>query len=129
MKTSVFRWPVLAAFLSVWFCGSSSAVKLTALDRYVTAPDTNYNYKLVKTVRGRGQTTFFLELTSQAWLTTNEVKQPIWKHWLMIVKPDEVTNTTALLFISGGSIHRNPPGSADWMSVKTALATRSVVAE
>jgi len=126
MKISMFQWPVLAAFAGLCVCSTASAAKLTALDRYVARPDTNYNYKLVKTIPGRGQTTFVLEMTSQAWLTTNEVKQPIWKHWLMIVKPDKVTSTTALLFISGGSIHRSPPGSANGMSIKTAVATKSV---
>ncbi len=120
---------LLVAFAGLCLCSPASASALTALDRYVAKPDTNYNYKLVKTIPGRGQTTFVLEMTSQAWLTTNEVKQPLWEHWLMIVKPDKVTSSKALLFISGGSIHRSPPSSANGMSVRTALATRSMVAE
>lgn len=107
----------------------ASAAKLTALDRYIAKPDTNYNYKLVKTVPGPGQTTFVLEMISQAWLTTNEVNQPVWKHWLTIVKPDEVTTSKALLLISGGSIDKPAPDSADASSVKIALSTKSVVAE
>ena len=111
------------------FCRSAPAARLTALDRYVAKPDTNYNYKLVKTVPGKGQTTFVLEMTSQAWLTTNEVDRPVWKHWLMIVKPDKVASSKALLFISGGSIHRSAPSSADGKTIRTAIATGSVVAE
>src|SRR5258706_4204720 len=80
---------LLVAFAGLCLCSPASASALTALDRYVAKPDTNYNYKLVKTIPGRGQTTFVLEMTSQAWLTTNEVKQPLWEHWLMIVKPDK----------------------------------------
>src|SRR5437763_9713921 len=49
----------------------------TALDRYVAAPDTNYAFHLVRTIPGKGQTTFLLEMTSQAWLTTNEVDRPV----------------------------------------------------
>src|SRR5690348_12521206 len=49
----------------------------TALDEYIARPDTNYSYHLVTNYPGQGQTTFVLEMTSQAWLTTNEVDRPI----------------------------------------------------
>lgn len=118
---------ILLAFLC--FCRPAIAAKLTALDRYVARPDTNYSYKLVNTVLGKGQTTFILDMTSQAWLTTNEVNRPIWKHWLTIVKPDTVTTSKALLLITGGSIDRPMPKSADANLLKIALETKSVVAE
>src|SRR6266850_7973254 len=91
MNPFPFRRARLVALISLWLCLPVSAAKITALDRYVAKPDTNYSYQLVSTVPGNGQTTFVLELTSQAWLTTNEVNQPIWKHWLVIVKPDKIT--------------------------------------
>lgn len=64
----------------------------TALDEYVAAPDTNYSFRVVATVPGNEQTTFILEMISQAWLTTNEVDRPIWKHWMVIVKPNDVAS-------------------------------------
>src|SRR5437879_4495351 len=48
----------------------------TALDDYIARPDTNYSYRLVTNYPGQGQTTYILEMTSQAWLTTNEVDRP-----------------------------------------------------
>src|SRR5262245_61576465 len=45
----------------------------TALDRYVQAPDTNYSFRVASTVREAGCTSYMISLTSQAWLTTNEV--------------------------------------------------------
>lgn len=105
------------------------ASKLTALDRYVAAPDTNYHYRLVSTGAATGYTTFVIEMQSQAWLTTNEVNQPVWKHWLTIVKPDEVQSSTALLFITGGSLDRPAPKSMDGNLLQIALATKTVVAE
>src|SRR2546427_6262015 len=101
----------------------------TALDAYVAAPDTNYNFHLVKTIPGADQTTFILEMTSQAWLTTNEVDRTLWKHWVIIVKPDTVTNSESFLFISGGGNDGKPPKSADGNMTKIALATQSVVSE
>jgi PhoPQ-activated pathogenicity-related protein len=101
----------------------------TALDNYVAAPDTNYSYRLVSTVRGQDQTTYILEMTSQAWLTTNEVDRPVWKHWMIIVRPDAVASSKAMLLIAGGANDGRVPKSADGNLVRIALATKSVVAE
>ena len=102
---------------------------LTALDKYVAAPDPNYNFHLVTSIPGSGQTTFILEMTSQAWLTTNEVDRPLWKHWLTIVKPDHVTSSKSLLFIGGGGNGGSAPKAADGNLVQIAIATKSVVSE
>jgi len=101
----------------------------TALDRYVAAPDTNYAYSLVQTIPGKDWATHVLELTSQAWLTTNEVDRPLWKHWLVIVKPNAVTTSKSLLFIGGGANASEPPKGAGEQLVRIALATKSVVSE
>ena len=101
----------------------------TALDNYVAKPDTNYSYHLVNTVRGQDQTTYILEMTSQAWLTTNEVDRPVWKHWMTIVRPNAVTSSKALLFIGGGANDGRAPKGADGNLVRIALATKSVVSE
>ena len=101
----------------------------TALDEYVARPDTNYSYHLVSNAPGQGQTTFLLEMTSQAWLTTNEVDRPAWKNWLTIVKPDHVTSSKSLLFITGGANDGKAPKSADATLTRIASSTKSVVAE
>jgi PhoPQ-activated pathogenicity-related protein len=105
------------------------ASERTALDNYVAAPDTNYAYHLVSSSKGNNYTTYILEMTSQAWLTTNEVDRPLWKHWVNIVRPDEVSTTNALLFISGGANGGSPPKSMDAMLVQIAVSTKSVLAE
>lgn len=101
----------------------------TALDEYVGTPDTNYSFHVVGTVPGPDVTTYILEMTSQAWLTTNEVDRPLWKHWVIIARPKTVATSTALLFISGGANGGKPPGSADGNLLRIAAATKSVVAE
>src|SRR5688572_1325248 len=102
---------------------------LTALDRYVAAPDPSYAYKLVNTIKGPGQTTFVLELTSQTWLTEKEVDRPVWKHWLTIVRPDVVKTSKALMVVSGGANDRPPPKSAPATLAIAAAGTGSVAAE
>jgi PhoPQ-activated pathogenicity-related protein len=101
----------------------------TALDEYVAAPDTNYSFRLIESVAGKQERTFTLEMTSQAWLTTNEVNRPLWKHWLVIVRPNEVATAKSLLFIGGGANDGKPPKPADGSLVQIALATKSVVSE
>src|SRR5215472_10652019 len=101
----------------------------TALDKYVTAPDTNYSFHLVRRIPGKGQITFILEMTSQAWLTTNEVDRPVWKHWLILTRPDNVNNSKSLLYISGGANDGKEPKSADGSLANIAMATKSVVTE
>ena len=105
------------------------AADRTALDDYVAAPDTNYSFRLVNTIPGKGDTAYILEMTSQAWLTTNEVDRPLWKHWLNIVRPDTVESSTALLLISGGANDGKVPKGVDANLAQTAVATKSVVAE
>jgi len=101
----------------------------TALYDYVAAPDSNYSYHLVKSIPGKGQTTYILEMTSQAWLTPKEVDRPLWKHWVIIVKPETVTTSKSFLFISGGGNGGDPPESADGHMAQIALGTKSIVTE
>jgi PhoPQ-activated pathogenicity-related protein len=110
-------------------CPAAPGATQTALDRYVAKPDTNYSYKLVNTLPGTGQTTFVIDMTSQAWLTTNEVNRTLWKHWLVITKPDKVSSSKALLIISGGSNGRQAPSGPDNSFSRIAIATETVVAE
>jgi PhoPQ-activated pathogenicity-related protein len=101
----------------------------TALDRYVAAPDPNYGYELVNRISGDGYAGYVLEMTSQQWRTATEVDRPIWKHWLTIVKPDQVKTRTGALVISGGSNESKPPTRVNPFLSGLAVATRSVVSE
>mgnify|MGYP000865327914 CR=1 FL=1 len=105
------------------------AGKSTALDRYVQAPDSNYKYELIGKIPGKGYTAFVLDMTSQAWRSPKEVDRPLWKHWVTIVKPDQVKHSTGFLFITGGSNKSKPPEKVDPMMADIAMSTGSVVTE
>lgn len=107
----------------------AAADNRTALDKYIAAPDTNYTYRLVEAIPGKGYTTYVLDMTSQAWLTTAEVDRPVWKHWMTIVRPDTVATSKSLLFITGGANGGEPPKSATPDLIKIAVATKSIVTE
>ena len=120
---------VAAAVLSVLTPVVSAAPKQTALDRYVAAPDTAYKYELVASTEGKGYTAYILDMTSQAWRTSAEVDRPLWRHWVTIVKPDQVKGTTGFLYITGGNNNGQPPPRPDGMLSAIALNTKTVVAE
>jgi PhoPQ-activated pathogenicity-related protein len=101
----------------------------TALDRYIAKPDSHYEYHLVKKEEGDGFTANVLEMTSQQWLTTNEVNRTLWKHWVTIIVPKGAKGGTGLLFITGGSNERPAPDKVDQNMAKIALATKHVVTE
>ncbi|HEY2952377.1 MAG TPA: PhoPQ-activated pathogenicity-related family protein [Verrucomicrobiae bacterium] len=125
----VFGAGLWLAALHVHSADRTATGPRTALDRYVHAPDTNYDFRLANTIKGEGYTTYMIDLISQAWLTTNEVARPLWQHWLTLVKPDKVSSSTGLLFINGGSHRTNPPAKADANIVLVATATETVVAQ
>lgn len=102
----------------------------TALDRYVAAPDPHFAWRVRRTFRKAGLTVSAIDLTSQQWLTTKEVKRPLWTHRLTVLRPAKVGSDIGLLFITGGS--NDKPPRLDFvpeMLGGMALDTGTVVAE
>jgi PhoPQ-activated pathogenicity-related protein len=101
----------------------------TALDDYVKKPDASYKYSLVKTIEGKGYTAYVIDMTSQSWRSKKEVDRTLWKHWLTIIKPDKIKSDIGLLWINGGSNNSDAPKNADFMMVRIALGSGTVVAD
>jgi PhoPQ-activated pathogenicity-related protein len=83
---------------------------------------------VIGTLQGNGAypyTAYFIDLTSQTWMSYNQSNRPVWKHWLTICVPPKVLNfdgslinfkviyETAFLFIDGGSDSDTPPNEVD----------------
>ena len=100
----------------------------TMLEQYVAALDTTFKYELRDSVRGEGYTTYILYMESQRWLTTNEVDETLWWHWVSVTVPDEVVSDIGLLWIGGGSKNTEQPKDAPGMLVQLALYTKTVTA-
>ncbi len=138
-KTLSRRSALLLMFFLVLFLSSQSGCNLredkttavatasSLLDKYVAQPDSSFHYEYLNTVTGDGYKAHVVRLVSQHWLTTAEVKDPFWWHWLTIVIPDSVGSSTGLLFIGGGKRTDPAPQKAEDEFVKIALATNSVV--
>ena len=100
----------------------------TVLDEYIARPDPSYRYNLVQSQNDGGASAFLLRMTSQTWLTEQEVDRPEWEHFLYIYCPDEVKHSTGLLFIGGGANDGKLPRlSKEYLDI--AKTTGSVVTE
>ncbi len=106
-----------------------TATAATALDRYVATPDQNFSWKVIRELPAEGATATLLEMTSQRWLTEREVEQPLWRHWVTVVRPARVTSDVAFLFITGGSLDRDPPDAPPAWLVEMARDTGTVTVE
>jgi PhoPQ-activated pathogenicity-related protein len=101
----------------------------TPLDRYVATPDPSYRYELSNSTKIEGATIFVLDMTSQKWRSSAEVDRPEWRHWVTIIRPDQVKHDTGFLFITGGANNGKPPAPPDANLRNLAIDTGTVVAE
>src|SRR5687767_4725638 len=130
-----FVTPILVGLVSTVLAASThqatqpSRASQTALDRYIAAPDSNFAWKVVRELPAEGATATLLEMTSQKWLTEKEVEQPLWRHWVTVVRPAQVTSDIGFLFITGGSLDRKPPARPPAWMVDMARDTGTVVTE
>ncbi|XP_066292659.1 autocrine proliferation repressor protein A-like [Branchiostoma lanceolatum] len=98
--------PVL--FLSLLLCvvvSFPARVLTTPLDDYVNKPDPHYSYHEVLEwrLKGPGYTMYLLNMTSQQWLTEEDVSRSIWWHFLTVTIPDNITHPeAAFMYIYNG---------------------------
>jgi PhoPQ-activated pathogenicity-related protein len=101
----------------------------TSLDRYVAEPDPAFSWRVSRELPAEGVRATLLEMTSQRWLTEQEVEQPLWTHWVSVAHPETLRSDVALLFISGGRHDRSAPGSVPGWLAAIARDTGTVAAE
>ncbi len=130
MKRSLVFKSMLFLALTVQitlFNGCSSnqqkAVKANPMKQYAADTKSEYSYEFYKTIEGDGYTTHILRMVSGQWLSTKEVKDPEWWHWVKIVVPDSLASDISLLFISGGDRYPEEPGDADKIIRAAAINT------
>lgn len=102
---------------------------LNPFESYVNTVDSVFSFETVDTIPGEGYTTYVIRMVSQRWLTTSEVKDPLWWHWLTVVVPDGAKGNTGMLFIGGGNRKREQPKKPNDLALQTALLSQSVVAD
>ncbi len=127
--TDHFRSGLLVALCFALLGTELSGQRQNALDKYVARPDSSYVWRVTDTISSSDSTIYVVDLTSQRWRMASEIDQPVWKHWLTIVKPNKVIGDKAMLYIAGGSNRGTAPKQANPVLVGMATRTHSVVAE
>jgi PhoPQ-activated pathogenicity-related protein len=122
---------LLGGALAALVLGTAPALAAgpNALDAYVAKPDPSFAWKVVGPISGPGYHGAVLELTSQTWLSPDQVDRPVWKHWLTVIVPDDVRHRQAFLYIGGGDNTDPAPIKATERFARLATDTRSVVVE
>ncbi len=100
------------------------------LDTYVHFCDPSYDYTLESSssIPSLGVNVYQIKMSSGAWRGTQDVNQPVWRHYVSIIEPPIIASTTAMLMISGGSTDSTPSTSFAQTMVPFALSTGTVVA-
>jgi PhoPQ-activated pathogenicity-related protein len=98
-----FFWALVFALLVY----SQKAIFATALDDYVSMPDSNYSWSFDRSesvgILPPSYTTYFLDMTSQQWRSETDSDRPIWTHKLTITRPRfSGAAATALIVVGGG---------------------------
>ena len=123
-----FSTACVVALCAITSLALGQGFERTALDEYVAEPDSNYKYSVVVDEQMDGFRHVVVDMVSQKWLTKKEVNKPIWRHWLVMAIPDEVTSNRGLLYISGGDNEDGIPGTNQLTSLM-ATSTNTVAAE
>jgi PhoPQ-activated pathogenicity-related protein len=101
----------------------------TALDDYVETADDVYKWSVAAEESVEGAKIYFIDMTSQNWLTPADVDRTTWRHWLVVTWPKDADPSHAFLFIGGGSHKSDRPKGPDKLTVAIAQETGMIVAE
>jgi PhoPQ-activated pathogenicity-related protein len=137
VNSLLLRALVLAfLILFIWACKPTATEppiaekkETSPLYDYVLADDPEFKYEIVHSVKKDNYTYYVMRMTSQQWLTTNEVNETEWWHWVSMVVPDNYKYNTGMMWIGGGSKDDAMPAEPDGLILSVATATQSVVAQ
>ena len=137
MHSLISFLPLLTLFFLVFTCNvlasAGPCVGYDCLQEYVfredgayTWHDTGHRIRVDETEGGHGGWTgYYLNFTSQRWLTTDLVSRSEWWHILVVAVPDNISTTdTTLLWIGSGDNNDPLPDLADYdLLVAGGIAT------
>ncbi|MCI0379682.1 MAG: PhoPQ-activated pathogenicity-related family protein [Gemmataceae bacterium] len=106
-----------------------AAAARSPLDDYIQQKDDAFAWNVAKTIEGKLESTYIIKLTSQKWRGEKDVDRTAWEHWLVVVKPKNLTTKKVFLHVGGGANDRPMPAGADLMTLTIARNTGSIVAE
>lgn len=96
---------------------------------YVDKKDPSYEWNIKQDNKTEQFRYVLVELTSQTWLTQEEVNRTDWKHWLEIYIPNDRKSDVPMLFIAGGSNSGQEPQLTNSVGLRIAMASKTIVAQ
>jgi len=125
----VIQWFLVACFVII----QAQVDPQTPLQAYVNAPDTAYSWTEHSKIKGDGFDTYYVNLTTQYWLTPQDSDSYVWYHWLAICVPHGTLKPGPLvqagIYADGGPHTGDPaPDIADQFAGILAVQTQQVVA-
>ncbi|MBN3582779.1 PhoPQ-activated pathogenicity-related family protein [Algoriphagus aestuarii] len=134
LKILIFN---LAVFSILFSCKNESNEKIlppeigqkSILKDYVMGLSPDFHFEVVRTITGQDYDFHVLRMTSQNWLTSEQVDQTEWWHWVSIVVPRDTPFETGMMWIGGGSTNSKMPEKPDELILAAATQTNSIVAQ
>ncbi|MGI9430469.1 MAG: PhoPQ-activated protein PqaA family protein [Bythopirellula sp.] len=95
----------------------------------MSRPEPRYQWHIEHTVEHPEFKCHVIKMTSQQWLTTKDVDQPVWRHWMTVTTPVNMRYSTAVLIVDGGRNGNDAPQSPSKEAQLVAAQTGTVVVE
>lgn len=127
--TGISRTPLLVAvlFLFYWISGLQANETKGKLETYIQIENDNHEWMISSNRKIDDLRFIVVRLTSQSWLTLEQVDRVEWQHWMELYIPDELASNVAFLFITGGRNDSSTPSQPDSTLMQVAQTTRNVV--
>jgi PhoPQ-activated pathogenicity-related protein len=108
MKKLFFEVLVIISTLAAASCSHEPVTPENALQAYLDNSDKSFRWELQERQNAEDVTLYRILFTSQTWRDIE------WNHELMIIVPDALEYSDALLFITGGSVKDGNPNTHDF---------------
>lgn len=108
MKKLFFEVLVIISTLAAASCSHEPVTPENALQAYLDNSDKSFRWELQERQNAEDVTLYRILFTSQTWRDIE------WNHELMIIVPDSLEYSDALLFITGGSVKDGNPNTHDF---------------
>lgn len=129
-KTARIFQPHLIATTLLLYCGLSdlqAEENKEGIGTYMQISDDSYDWTISSDRMIEDFRFIVVRLTSQSWLTLEQVDRVEWQHWMELYIPDELASNVAFLFITGGSNASGTPSQPDSTLMQIAQTTGNVV--
>ena len=108
--------------------GQDAENTLNALEAYVQEEDDSYTWKVHSTEVFGISKNVVIDMTSQNWLTEDDVDRTEWKHWIILTIPSVIDTDIAVFLVNGGDNDGEVPDPNAELGL-AAITARSILVD